>query len=284
MSRFSSDCKALRDGTRRYLHDIWQPLTLLVIVITFTATFFTVYNPYDKSRYKDDFFFCNADGKLEKIDYDYKPFWDPRLYFTINIAFGKFTFSTAKVLDAAWDALVGRGGQFVAAVLTYRTLRRSLTLTMESRTVPINAVASLYCRQIQLMSVEKLVHTMFRHWKFKHLMWQRSIHEGRGRLSVQLFICTYVLFFATLVSVMTGYRAQLSGFVGYDALFPVDQLMQPRLAFHDAARVGLSDIPMFTHDKIWFPEIRSSLATNIAEILALSGDFEEPYGALVDCR
>jgi hypothetical protein len=148
MSRLGSllrDCKVPRDGMRRYLYDIWQPLALLVITVSFTAVFFTKYDPYSSTPSRYDRFFCNADGTLERVDAFYRPFWDPQLYFSINIPFGRFPFSRAKVIDAAWDAVVGRGGQFVAAVLAYRTVRRSLTLTMETCSVPIPAVASLYC-------------------------------------------------------------------------------------------------------------------------------------------
>jgi hypothetical protein len=133
-SRFDSNGKAPRDGTRRYFYDIWPPFTLLVITVSFTSTFFTVYQLYASSKYHVDLFFCNADGKLESTDSSYQPFWDPNLYFTINIAFGELPYSGAKVIDAAWDAVVGRGGQFVAAVVAYRTLRRSFTLTMETCT------------------------------------------------------------------------------------------------------------------------------------------------------
>jgi hypothetical protein len=138
-----------RDGMRRYIYDIWQPLTLLLVTISFTALFFTKSDPDSfgsgESIYTESYgpFFCNADGKLEETDSGYHPFWDPQLYFTTNVAFGEFPFSSAKVIDAAWDAVVGRGGQFLAAAVAYRTLRRSFTLTMETCTVTIPAAASL---------------------------------------------------------------------------------------------------------------------------------------------
>jgi hypothetical protein len=163
---------------------------------------------------------------------------------------------------------------------------------METCTITIPAVVSLYCRQIQLGSTGRLLHTMFWHWNFDRIKFRQSIPTARPRLVVQTFVCVYVLLFATLVSVMTGYRAGLSGFVGYDTLFPIDRLMHPRLSFHDAARVGLSDTPMFATEQVFYPEhVRDPEAKNstlgpqdIPEFLALSGDFEEPYGSLVDCR
>ena len=291
------DWKVPHDGMRRYIYDLWQPLALLFITISFTAAFFTFYNPYAPTQSLNKWFFCNADGNLERTAYYYKPFWDPQLYFTVNISFGRLTFSRAKVIDAAWDAVVGRGGRFVAAVVAYRTLRRSLTLTMETCSVPIPAVVSLYCGQIQLITVGRIIHTMFWHWGSVHLIWRQPILEGRARFGAQLFVCAYVLFFATLVSVMTGYRAQLTGYSGSganktDQLFPVSKLVEPRFALLDGARVGLPNT-MYAHDSIVYPvgildyyNSKVTYKTNftVRESLDISRDFDHPYGVLLDCK
>jgi hypothetical protein len=292
------DWKVPQDGMRRYLYDLWQPLTLFVITLSFTAVFFTNYYPYSSTQSLHDWFFCNADGALVKVDQDYRPFWDPQLYFTVNISFGGFSFSRAKVIDAAWDAVVGRGGQFVAAVVAYRTLRRSLTLTMETCSVPIPAVASLYCGQIQLIPVGRIIHTMFSHWGSVHLIWRQPILRGRVRFGVQLFACTYVLLFATLASVMTGYRAQLTGYSASgadqtDQLFPVSKLAGPRFTLRDGVRVGLPDTIMYAHDPIIYPAgildyydsetTDKSNAFKISEFLDISRDLVDPYGVLFDC-
>jgi hypothetical protein len=301
MSRLGSmlrDCKVPRDGMRRYIYDIWQPLTLLVIATSFTAAFFKNFNPYSSTVSTYDWFFCNADGTLEKSSKDYRPFWDPQLYFTINIAFGSFSFSTAKVIDAVWDAVVGRGGQFLAAMVAYRTLRRSLTLTMESCAVPITAVISLYCQQIQLIPIGRLIKTMFWHRGSVHLMWRLQFFRGRARCGIQIFVCTYVLLFATLASVMTGYTAQLTGFFNPGAyqksqLLPIKQLVEPRFILYDGVRVGLPDTIMYAHDTIRYPEAvfdyydseRKPGANwySISELLDISRDLEHPIGALLDC-
>lgn len=291
------DSKIPRDGVRRYIYDIWQPLTLLFITISFTAAFFTCYDPYTSTQFTYERFFCNVDGTLEKSNDDYRPFWDSRLYFTVNIAFGKFSFSGAKITDAAWDAVVGRGGQFIAAVVAYRTLRRSLTLTMETCGVPIPAIASLYCRQIQLIPVGRLLHTMFWHWGSVHLTWRQPILKGRARFGFQLFACTYVLLFATLASVMTGYRAQLTGYSGSGAnktgqLFPVSKIVAPRFVLLDGVRVGLPNT-MYAHDSIVFPAGvldyyddaygAETSYSKIGEFLDISRDLQHPYGVLLDC-
>jgi hypothetical protein len=291
------DCKVPRDGIRRYIYDIWQPLALLVVTVSFTTFFITKFDPYASMQSGYDWFFCNADGTLVVVNDTYRPFWDPQLYFSVNIPFGRLPFSRAKVIDAAWDAVVGRGGQFVAAVLAYRTLRRSLTLTMETCSVPIPAVASLYCGQIQLIPVGRIIHTMFWHWGPVHLIWQQPILRGRARFGVQLFACTYVLLFATLASVMTGYRAQLTGYSSSganktDQLFPVSKLVEPRFVLLDGVRVGLPN-KMYAYDSIVYPtgmldyyDSEYTFTTsyfNISEFLDISREFQHPYGVLLDC-
>jgi hypothetical protein len=113
-------------------------------------------------------------------------------------------------------------------------------------------------------------------------------------LCAQLFVCIYVLLFATLVSVMTGYRARLTGYTSYEddglsPLFKVNQLVYPRVGFKDGARVGLPDTTMFAHDAIIYPNVvRDTLNLtekySVSEFLANSRDFREPWGVLVDCE
>jgi hypothetical protein len=290
--------KVPQDGMRRYLYDIWQPVTLLIVTISFTAAFFATYDPRASTGENDQFFFCNSNGNIETTNYSYEPFWDPRLYFTVNIPFGEFSFSTAKIIDAAWDAIIGRGGQIIMALIAFPTLRRSLTLTMETCTVTIPCVVSLCGQQIHLGLVGQLVHTMIWHWNSSHPIWRRPFHTGRARFGLQVFVCIYLLTFSTLVSVMSGYRAQLTGYFGYDAneigqLYPINQLLPARLTMYDADRVNLRDEHMVAHDEIVYPGTAINPDTSqwssnpgsyfVTALLANSRDFEEPYGTLVDC-
>lgn len=295
MSRIGSmlrNWKIPRDGTRRYLYDIWQPLTLLMLITSFAASFFTTYNPGVST---DSLFFCNDDGNVERAFFDYKPLWDANLYFTVNLAFGRLSFSTVKVIDAGWDAIVGRGGQAFAAIMAYPTLRRSLTLTLETCTITIPTLSLVYCQQIQLMSIGHLVHEMFWHWGSHHIVWRQPTHWGRFRLMLQVFVCIYVLFFATLVSVMTGYRAQLTGYFGYEAehtnqLQPISQLSRPMMIISDGNRIGLSDHPGYAFEKFPIPLagelnwLYGDRAYFINDLIDKSLDFEEPYGVLFDCK
>lgn len=281
------------DGPWRYVHDIGQPFALLLLTVAFTAGFYVNYSP-SVSIAPNDFFFCNADGNVEKQALHYSPLWDPQLYFTVNIAFGRFAFSSAKVIDAIWDVVAGRGGQMLAAAIAYRVLRRSLTLTMERQSLTMPTVTSLYCQQIQIIPVIRLAYNSSWHRNSHQSNQRQASHLGRLRLANQVFICVYVLSFATLVSVMTGYRALLTGYFGYNAhqpsqLLPTSELVIPRLAVFDATKIGLPDELFVANDEIIFPS--QSSETRIYEavfragsLLASSRHFEEPYGTLVDCK
>lgn len=285
--------KVPSDGIRRYHYDIWQPLALLVLTTCFATIIYTT-SSARASTNLDDLFFCNADGNVEKTVPGYRPLWDPQLYFTINIAFGQFAFSTVKIVDATWDVVVGRGGQMLMAVIAYRVLRRSLTLTMETYTVAIPTVATFYCQQIGVVSLIQLTKNFFWHWEYQRPTWRQPFHLGRLRVAMQVFACVYVLVFATLVSVMTGYRASLKGYFGYDAqnpgqLIPIGDLEFPLLALSDANRTGLSESLVVTSDAISFPPNTNSSSTMEAifdakDFLEGSRDFVEPYGLIVDCK
>lgn len=288
------DWEIPRDGTRRYLYDIWQPLVILVVTASFMGAFYANYTS-TASRNPNDLFFCNADGKVEMANSRYRPLWDPRLYFTINIAFGQFAFSTAKIIDAAWDAIVGRGGQMVVAVVAYRTIRRSLTLAMESYAVSIPAVIALYCQQVQLFPVAQLIYNIFRPQDSDRTPKRRPNHLGRIRIGMQIIACSYVLLFSTMVSVMTGYSAQWTGYFGYDAgvasqLQPISKLSRPGMVLFNGARIGLSDSPVqyASRTSIYPPDIAQGMMSNskymVVELLTRSRDLQEPYGTLVDCE
>ena len=283
--------KIPRDGTCRYLYDAWQPLALFVLTVCFTAIFYSVYTPFATIP-ANDLFYCNADGNLVKADGWYRPLWDPELYFTVNIAFGKLAFSTAKIIDAVWDAVVARGGQMLAATVAYRTLRRSLTLTMEASIVTMPTVATLYCHQIQIVSLRALLHEIFLHRGSPHPQRRRPTYLGKIRLLMQAIACLYVLSFATLLSVTTGYRAQLSGYYGYDAdnpsqLQPVGEISRPSMVVYNGSRVGLSDSPIYAREQVRLPVERldpDSQTYKITDLIDKSQDFEEPYGVFFDCK
>jgi len=276
-----------QDGIRRYLYDIWQPLTILVLTASFAATFFTFKDPYASTS---DLFFCNADGKVQMLEdgpAGYKPFWDPNLFFTINVPVGNnLSFTLAKLIDAIWDLGVGRGGQLLAAVVAYRVVRRSLTLVMESCTVTIPTVISFCCERLTIQSSYHLLRDVFSSRSSRQHAGKRLSPVGRQRLLLQLSACVYVLVFPTLTSVMTGYRTGFTGVFNYTndtttEVKPLAQIGYPRLMIIDGSRIGLANSTAYLPRQIPFPK---GVNLTIMDFLLSSESFKEPAGVLTDCK
>jgi hypothetical protein len=278
-----------QDGIRRYLYDIWQPLTILVLTASFAGTFFAIKDPYASTS---DLFYCNADGTvqmLENLNGGYKPFWDPDLFFTINVPVGdNLSFTLAKLLDAVWDLGVGRGGQMLAAVITYRVLRRSLTLVMESCTITIPTVTSVCCQQIGVLSSWHLLADAFSTKSSRKFEGRRLSITGKRRIVMQLFACLYVLAFPTLASIMTGYRTGFTGLFDYHVgkvsqVKPLAEVENPRMFMSDGNRIGLPDSIGYMPPQVPFPG-EPGISVNIRQFLLSSKLLEEPAGVLVDCK
>jgi len=285
------DREVPRDGTRRYLYSIWQPSALLLLTIPFIAVFYAVYSP-DTFEKPDVDFFCNADGKIEKKTNDYRPLWDSRLYFTINMAFGQMPFSKVKVIDAVWDVVVGRGGQVIAGMIAYRTLRRSLTLAMEQCALAISTVTLLYCQQVQVLPVTQLICNILWSWHdYNRWTRQRPYVFGRLRIAAQIFACVYVLLFATLVSVMTGYRVQMTGYLDNGAhsgtrLTSMSELKVPTLAFLDGSRINNYSM-LVTSGPISYPDAEKGpygSSLKVKDFIEIMRRVEEPFGTFFDCK
>lgn len=270
------------DGAKRYLSDIWQPLLLLIFMTIFTTTFYSYQDPFARSN---DSFFCNADGNVQRQDFGkYKPFWDPELFFTINIPYGTLSFTAAKIVDACWDAVVGRGGQMLAALMAYRVLRKSMTLILESRSMPIPAITAFCCQQVSLISGWELLRAGLGLGKLRKREPLCANRANGVRLAGHLVVFAYVLSFATVASVMTGYQAKLSGVFDYNEgsvsqVKPLSEIYRSELMIHDGKRIGLAE------DEMRFRGSGGSIGTisDMTEFLSSSGDQEDPYGTLIDC-
>lgn len=259
---------------RRLLYNVWQPLAIFVLTTAFTATFFAVKDPLSTA---DGHFFCNADGSVQRAG-TYQLLWDSKLYFTINVSFGRFSFTAVKLIDACWDTLVGRGGQMLVAIVAYRVLRRSIALSMEICTYPISTLTAIFCQQIQLNSAWELLHGV----QTRRSNWSNMPRASPYiRLAAHISIFAYVLTFATLVSVMAGYRAEMEGYFGPEELMPISNIYSPQMKLEDGARIGLSE----PSEPLVFPQtIYMGSHSNIDAHLDNSHTFGEPFGVLFDCK
>jgi hypothetical protein len=165
-------------------------------------------------------------------------------------------------------------------------LRRSLTLVMETCTITIPTVTSVYCQQSGILPSWHLLRDVFSTRLSREHAGKRLSLSGRRRLLMQLFACMYVLVFPTLTSVMTGYRTGLTGLFSYtngtvSEVKPLAQIGYPRMTLGDGSRVGLANSNPFVSSQLPVPDGHD---IEVANFLLGSESFEEPAGILADCK
>ncbi|KAJ9656941.1 hypothetical protein H2201_008344 [Coniosporium apollinis] len=137
-------------------------------------------------------------GARFNFNQTYTPF-SADSFFTPTLAFGSFSFSTAKTIDIIWDLFIGRGGQAVLMYIAYRVFTRSLVFSMESRPTPYQVFAAIAFDTVSMNTIHIL-------GKECVAPWQRT---RRRRLTIVglIFASSYILAFPTLISALTGYDA-----------------------------------------------------------------------------
>lgn len=253
--KMASPKDQLRKSRVAFWLDVVLPVTISALLILFTALFFSYVTPTSIDHQAK--FFCNPDGDLElpweygrpnatdtdEEIYSYSPFWDPTLFISITLGLGHFTFPEAKIIDTCWDIIAGKGGQLLLSIFIYRILRRSLRFTMEQTPISIAAFTSVSSEKISLTSFWKIANSIFVDPARKDQQKRLRLY-GKGRLAAFVFVCAYVLSFGTLTSVMTGYQAQLAGFLNDSnsgGLTPLSSLYVQDLVVFDGSRVDFPD-------------------------------------------
>jgi len=161
------------------------------------------------------------------------------------------TFTQVKVIDIAWDLVVGRGGQLGLAWVNYRVFNEWLVGWMEGQGVGWRMYAGVAFETTGLGALGVWGKEMFasgngvgrkRRWK-------------RWLAMVSMFLSTfYVLSFPTLMAAMTGYIAtsepyleDLDGnLIAFEEIDPVVYVVNDaaRIGFEKPLVVGLKDVDM----------------------------------------
>jgi hypothetical protein len=190
---------------------IWRPAALLLIplVLTLTSIYlsfsWTVYfeNNLDTANWThmgnyfgpDDVnWYCFSNGtaapQLMKANSGMATVWDTNQFLDITLGFGSFEFGVAKGIDIGWDLVVGRGGQILLALFSYRVCSAVLLHSMETRAVSLYTYTAVGFDRGPLLSI----------WASLRDLWSgRS--QGKGVLSMVIFASLYLLAFPTFVSV-----------------------------------------------------------------------------------
>ena len=181
-----------------------------------------VYEPYINTS-------CVPGGDFS-LFLEYNPF-AARRAFQITLGFGHLTFAQAKVIDIVWDVVVGRGGQGLLAVISYRVFSKCLTRLMERE--HLSATYSLYeaivFRDASLKSIWQLCTSFTKKMKSRDL----------AAICWIILASAYVVVFPTWISAMTGYSSNVSPFFEtYSGSKVPWQNRRALYNIHDGDRIG----------------------------------------------
>ena len=121
--------------------------------------------------------------------------WNTSQFLDITLGFGSFDFGSAKGIDIAWDLVVGRGGQILLALFSYRVLSAALLQSMENRAVSFYTYTAIGLDRGPVFSI----------WASLRDLWY-SRSQGKGVLVMAVFASLYLLAFQTFVRAIRIHR------------------------------------------------------------------------------
>ncbi|ORX95869.1 hypothetical protein BCR34DRAFT_187194 [Clohesyomyces aquaticus] len=163
---------------------------------------------------------------------------DSTYFFTPNLAFGKFSFSAAKVIDISWDLLVGRGGQLLLAYVNYRVFNEWLVYHMEMHLTSYKMYTAIAFQTTSLTALGVLGKEFL---AFGDRSWKRFF---RWLALLSMLLSTlFVLSFPTLIAAMTGYITASEAYIeDYSKnLIEVGKFEPITFIVEDAHRIGYSN-------------------------------------------
>ena len=241
-----------RSALAVFVAQVAWPLILLLSSVAFTVSFFLLhtFQTYDNAIPG-----CLANGQaIFPWNQTVNEYWDPSTALFITLGSGSYTYPEAKAIDVIWDLLVGRAGQFLAAIFVWRVIRKSLYLSMEEKPVPVALAFGVYFHGITFGLLGSILENLT-------LPFRSRKQSGKGvsiwRLLGWLFASVYVLLLPTIVSAMTGYQPTSRLFFhpfnsASESLVSVTTLApNPALVIRDGSRVGLEDNMVFPVPDLW---------------------------------
>jgi hypothetical protein len=133
---------------------------------------------------------------------------DSTYFFTPNLSFGAMTFTQVKVIDIAWDLLIGRGGQMLLAWVNYRVLNEWLVYHMEMHLTSYKMYVALAFETTTMSTLGVLAKEFI---AFGKPSWKRLFRWLA--MFCMCFSTLYVLSFPTLMGAMTGYITTYESYV-----------------------------------------------------------------------
>ncbi|KAK3984074.1 hypothetical protein QBC44DRAFT_389537 [Cladorrhinum sp. PSN332] len=166
-------------------------------------------------------------------------FWDKTGFFQITMGMGNLTFTQAKIVDVAWDLVVGRGGQAAMAFLACRVFVNYVAVYLERNHVSYNVFWDIFLHQ------EPSVVGTYR------LMRDSSFYRAFRHRLIAAFVCftlVLIIAFPTVASAMSGYAPTTAAFITVstgsstvDDFISFRQFEIVAYIIHDGGRIGMTD-------------------------------------------
>ncbi|RSL63589.1 hypothetical protein CEP54_005129 [Fusarium duplospermum] len=176
---------------------------------------------------------CHPDGEFSPFRNSFN-WWALKGTFQITLKVGNFDFVTAKIIDVVWDLVVGRGGQTILALISWRAFSDYLAVSIITKPATYTTVWLLrFQTDPSFVSIMSLIH---------QFIWRRGL-ASRTAMSFMIAAALLILAFPTVASSMTGYttvnKAYIevpeTGLIEFSTTYPVVYVI------HDGSRIGLRD-------------------------------------------
>ncbi|KAF5021781.1 hypothetical protein F66182_6156 [Fusarium sp. NRRL 66182] len=183
---------------------------------------------------------CQPDGEFlftsdTESNFDW---WAATGFFQITLGLGRFDFATAKAIDVVWDLVIGRGGQTVMALVSWRVFSEYLQVSIATKPATYTTVWLLrFQTDPSAVSTLRLMSHFYK--------------RGLASKSTMFFIiaaASFILAFPTYASSMTGYVPYNEAYIRTNDGNLVRLIDASPAAFiiHDAYRITASG--SFTED------------------------------------
>ncbi|KAI1118895.1 hypothetical protein F5Y14DRAFT_398091 [Nemania sp. NC0429] len=174
---------------------------------------------------------CRPDGTFSPfIGYSY---WDASGFFQVTLAFGSFTFTQVKIIDVAWDIIIGRAGQGILAYFSWSTFADYATVSMDTTPMTYTTFTTLFIEHgPSFTSAYRLIRDFMLYRRLK------------SKIATTWIILSILFVFAwpTLVAAMSGYSPETGAYVTdiKGNFVPYNEFQLLAYVIHDGNRINLT--------------------------------------------
>ncbi|KAK5124885.1 hypothetical protein LTR85_001075 [Meristemomyces frigidus] len=174
--------------------------------------------------------------------------WDAAHFWTINldacawyaggvtyVAGIGYSFEQVKIVDLAWDVLLGRGGQALLGWMAYRLFRQVIAVLMERGEVGYDVFASLAFNSGSLSSLLMLL---------RHAVGWSPLPQSKralGAYAAMAVATSYIIAMPTLLSAMTDYQRYASIYAQCPSTLNISTCIAANVSTYVNLRVGESE-------------------------------------------